>query len=267
MGKVEANKMEKSNALLSTAFRLFTNKGFSKTTISDIANEAGIAKGTFYLYFKDKYDIRDRLIASKARQLFTDAADSLKGCEYKNLDDLMLAFVDYIIGRFKADPSLLSFIAKNLSWGIFRNALDRAIPMETAKFYQFLDDLMKRDSLTCSRPDLMLFTITELVGSASYSCILYNQPVPIDDYLPYLHQSIRAIIHSFAVPSGETGQPEEDASGYENTDGESETDAHGSAEAAGGSEKSADRSEKAPGRSEEAAGGSRAGAGPQTADS
>jgi hypothetical protein len=86
---------------------------------------------------------------------------------------------------------------------------------------------MKRDNLTCSRPDLMLFTITELVGSASYSCILYNQPVPIDDYLPYLHQSIRAIIHSFAVPSGETGQPAETAAaGSEKAAGRSEKAAH-----------------------------------------
>ena len=39
-----------------TAFELFTTKGLTKTTISDIVDQAGVAKGTFYLYFKDKYD-------------------------------------------------------------------------------------------------------------------------------------------------------------------------------------------------------------------
>ena len=49
---------EKKNALLQTAFDLFRDKGFAKTTISDIVSDAGLAKGTFYLYFKDKYDLR-----------------------------------------------------------------------------------------------------------------------------------------------------------------------------------------------------------------
>ncbi len=200
MGKVDTNKKEKSSALLSTAFRLFTDKGFSKTTISDIAKEAGLAKGTFYLYFKDKYDIRDRLIASKASQLFLDARDALKNRSSMQFEDLIIAVVDYMIDRFKADPALLSFISKNLSWGIFRNALDRAIPVETGQFYQYICDLMKQGNVACDRPDLMLFTITELVGSACHSCILYSQPVPIDSYQPYLHEAIRAIIHTYTKP-------------------------------------------------------------------
>ena len=32
-------------------------KGVSKTSIAEISKNAGIAKGTFYLYFKDKYDM------------------------------------------------------------------------------------------------------------------------------------------------------------------------------------------------------------------
>lgn len=36
------------------AFALFTQKGINDTSISDIAKKANMAKGTFYLYFKDK---------------------------------------------------------------------------------------------------------------------------------------------------------------------------------------------------------------------
>ena len=59
MGKLELNKKRKKSALYNTAFELFTTKGLAKTTISDIVENAGVAKGTFYLYFKDKYDIRN----------------------------------------------------------------------------------------------------------------------------------------------------------------------------------------------------------------
>ena len=54
MGKAEENKQKKRSALLSHAFSLFLNKGISDTTISEIADHAGVGKGTFYFYFKDK---------------------------------------------------------------------------------------------------------------------------------------------------------------------------------------------------------------------
>ena len=54
MGKVEHNKRQKRDSLLDSAFSLFINNGFTKTSISDIVKQAGVAKGTFYLYFRDK---------------------------------------------------------------------------------------------------------------------------------------------------------------------------------------------------------------------
>ena len=63
MGKLESNKLQKRTSLLNTAFNLFTTKGVSKTSIAEISKNAGIAKGTFYLYFKDKYDIRNKLVS------------------------------------------------------------------------------------------------------------------------------------------------------------------------------------------------------------
>ena len=66
MGKLENNKQQKRTSLLDTAFKLFTTQGVSKTSIAEISQKAGIAKGTFYLYFKDKYDIRNKLVSHEA---------------------------------------------------------------------------------------------------------------------------------------------------------------------------------------------------------
>ena len=54
MGKAEHNKQQKRDSLLESAFSLFIDNGFNKTSISDIVNQAGVAKGTFYLYFSDQ---------------------------------------------------------------------------------------------------------------------------------------------------------------------------------------------------------------------
>lgn len=54
MGKLDDKKKQKRDSLLMAAFTLFTQKGINDTSISDIAKKANMAKGTFYLYFKDK---------------------------------------------------------------------------------------------------------------------------------------------------------------------------------------------------------------------
>ena len=58
---------------MSAAFELFTERGFSNTSIADIAEKAKVAKGTFYLYFKDKYDLRAMITMHKAEQIFMKA--------------------------------------------------------------------------------------------------------------------------------------------------------------------------------------------------
>ena len=60
-------------SLLDAAYKLFTTQGVNKTSVSEISKESGIAKGTFYLYFKDKYDIRNKLISHESSKLFTAA--------------------------------------------------------------------------------------------------------------------------------------------------------------------------------------------------
>ena len=123
MKKVELNKKKKQDALLNTAYQLFTEKGFQKTSISDIVNEAGVAKGTFYLYFKDKYDLRDKLIAFKASQLFDDAHKALDAAVIPDFEEEILFVTDYIIERFQNQQGLMKFLSKNLSWGVFQDAV------------------------------------------------------------------------------------------------------------------------------------------------
>lgn len=90
MGKLEANKQQKLTSLLNTAFNLFTTQGVAKTSIAEISQKAGIAKGTFYLYFKDKYDIRNRLISHESSKLFKNAVADLE--EFSMEKDEQLGF-------------------------------------------------------------------------------------------------------------------------------------------------------------------------------
>ncbi len=52
-----AEKMDKRRRILEATLKLFHQKGYSPVTLEEIAHEAGLAKGTLYLYFRDKEDL------------------------------------------------------------------------------------------------------------------------------------------------------------------------------------------------------------------
>lgn len=54
---IPVDKDEKKKLILNAALRVFAKKGAVGTKIQDIADEANIAKGTIYLYFKNKQEI------------------------------------------------------------------------------------------------------------------------------------------------------------------------------------------------------------------
>ncbi|ATQ70976.1 MULTISPECIES: TetR/AcrR family transcriptional regulator [Methylosinus] len=49
-------------AVLAAAARVFAQKGFVGAKLEDVALEAGVAKGTIYLYFRDKQDLFEQLV-------------------------------------------------------------------------------------------------------------------------------------------------------------------------------------------------------------
>lgn len=50
---------EKKKKMLDAAGELFSKKGYHNTSMKDVAEAAGIAVGTIYLYFRDKEDLLD----------------------------------------------------------------------------------------------------------------------------------------------------------------------------------------------------------------
>lgn len=195
MGKVDSNKKQKENSLLKTAFESFTTKGFSKTSISDIVNKAGVAKGTFYLYFKDKYDIRNKLISHKSSQIFRNAANDLEKIgKPLDFEEKIIFIIDNIINQLNENQSLLTFIAKNLSWGIFKTALTSPTTDDDVNFSDVYNFMLSEAPCEFNDPEIMLFMIVELVSSTCYSAILYSEPCSISELKPHLFEAVRLII-------------------------------------------------------------------------
>ncbi|KAB7791276.1 TetR/AcrR family transcriptional regulator [Bifidobacterium leontopitheci] len=77
--KPPVKRNTKTEAKIKAAFTTLVNaKGFDAMTVSDIARTAGINRGTFYMHYIDKFDLR--------RQLIDDTIDDLTGILLENTE-------------------------------------------------------------------------------------------------------------------------------------------------------------------------------------
>lgn len=193
--KWDDNKNRKRTALLENAFDLFITKGINKTSISDIVQKAGVAKGTFYLYFKDKEDIRNRLILHKINRLFLLAETSLAKTDLTDLAERIIYITDYLLNSLQNDTPLLSLTAKNTNWGSFKKVVmsDKHNEMNLYDLYVSVFDNCKQKY---KNAEILIYMIIELTISSSYSAILYEEPTTLKDLKPYLYDAIRSMMKS-----------------------------------------------------------------------
>lgn len=63
---------EKRDVILESAYQCFSQKGYYKTSIDDIANFAEISKGAIYTYFSSKEEIFLSIMERKTQQAFLE---------------------------------------------------------------------------------------------------------------------------------------------------------------------------------------------------
>lgn len=199
MGKWDTNKKQKRDSLLNTSFELFTSQGINQTSISDIVKKAGVAKGTFYLYFKDKYDIRNRLIAKKSNQLFSSAYAELIKEDLPTVEDKVIFMMKHILLELKQDSKLLSLIYKDLSWALFKEAVTNFSDDEDHNFLSIIETMFRESPIQYRDHEVMMFLIVEMVSSSGYSSIIYKQPMPLEELLPQLETAVRGLMKSYEI--------------------------------------------------------------------
>jgi TetR/AcrR family fatty acid metabolism transcriptional regulator len=88
---------QKRNDILNAAKKLFRKFGVKKTTMRDIASEAGLAVGTLYLYFENRDDVV-LACAEAFEQIHKDQANNAVEGE----GDVVTRLKEYILTRFRA---------------------------------------------------------------------------------------------------------------------------------------------------------------------
>ncbi len=103
MTRITKDHEERRSEILNTAQRLFIEKGFIRTSVSEIVKEIGVAQGTFYYYFKTKEDILNAIIERYTDELTSEAAACMDHPDWdfkKKLEGMALAEIKVNLRNF-----------------------------------------------------------------------------------------------------------------------------------------------------------------------
>lgn len=193
-GKIVEKKKLKESQLFSAAYDLFTTKGVNATVIDDIVKRAGVAKGTFYLYFKDKYDILHKLVLNKSNEIVKEAIEETRK-QCVSFEDKTVFFIEYIINYFKKNKLILKLIDKNFSWGVYRKAIMKPEQYEEVQeIVRFFIEELNKKGMDKKEAEITLFMIIELISSVCYSSIILEEPTNIEEIKPILLKKVLAMI-------------------------------------------------------------------------
>lgn len=116
----KSNNKEREQRILDVAADLFIHYSYDKTTVDDIAREAGISKGTIYLHFQSKDDLFESLLIRETMTYHKKWLDLIEadpkggtiGGMYKNVL-YALSSTPFMAAMFKQDRRILgSYLRK-----------------------------------------------------------------------------------------------------------------------------------------------------------
>ena len=99
---------EKRRVILDAAVRVFAERGFTQCRVSDIADEAGVAYGLVYHYFRSKDEVLDTLFLERWNVML----EVIRDLDETDLTprDKLATITGFIVDSYRHDPDLMKVI-------------------------------------------------------------------------------------------------------------------------------------------------------------
>ncbi len=108
MAEARTPVVDKRRAILDAAITVFARQGYHSTRVADIADEAGVAYGLVYHYFRSKEAVMTELFTERW-SLLLSAGDELLARDISPREKLS-GIAGFIIGSYRHNPELMKVI-------------------------------------------------------------------------------------------------------------------------------------------------------------
>jgi AcrR family transcriptional regulator len=137
-GGRQARQAERREAILAAALEEFSARGFAATRLDDVARRAGVAKGTIYLYFRDKESLFQEIVRAMVSPLVgVIEAAPLRDLPIRAVAEMIVdVFVNEIYGTRRKDVVRLILAEgprfPKLAEFYYREVIGRVLPLMRA---------------------------------------------------------------------------------------------------------------------------------------
>ena len=178
----KTKKLEKKIKILEAAFSLFKQNSVGSTAIDDVVKATGIARGTFYLYFRDKTDLMEQLVMYKSaeyvkeifRALFAEA--DMEAMDLKTLAETFISgYIDFLVNN----KEILAVLSKNMSACIRKEA--ESPDPEFEQYYGVILSKMQEYGYEPEKAHIIFYILMDMIGSVCCDAILLGKPYTIDE--------------------------------------------------------------------------------------
>ena len=195
MPSVEENKLKKRNKILDAAYNLFAKNGINTTPIDEVVKCAGVAKGTFYLYFHDKYDLMDQIILYKSAAIIKSVIAQMKNINTDNkmeAVDQLTFFVDAIIDYMIENKEMLSVISEKSSilYSLIIDNGDDNIKLD----FDYLTDIIVKLGNPPENAKKLLLLVSTMIFTTASNAILSRSPFTIEEIRTEIHLAVKKML-------------------------------------------------------------------------
>lgn len=176
-------KEQRYNEILTAARSVLAEKGFDDTKVSEIVERAGVAKGTFYLYFPSKLNLVIALVQEMRENILLES-EKVIGLKGTHQEELMQVIKIAFEVMEKYDDVFPIFNAVSA----FKTELWQEEKEIRTPYFNFLKALIEKGQVSGEfRSDLNLDMISSLIEGMvehiAHECFIYHSGYPIDEYL------------------------------------------------------------------------------------
>lgn len=123
---------DKRDRILNAAVSVFADRGFFQSRVSDIADAAGVAGGTIYLYFKSKDDVLISLFEDRMDKIIVRVKNELEA--EKSAQSKLSMFIEQHLSMVEQHPELAEVLIVEL-----RQSSKFMREYRPVKFAEYLD--------------------------------------------------------------------------------------------------------------------------------
>jgi len=186
----------RKQSICDAAMRVVARKGLSSVTVQDIADEAGVAKGTIYIYFQSRNEILQRTMDNATENLIQKLATACREC--RGFREILEQRVRTQIEHFEDNRDFFRlYLAMAEPFGERRLKKHPTYQTYLAQVERLVREAIAHGEIRDTNIERLAIAIASVVRDIVLHRMIEREPPPVDDDVQF---AVDFIMRGIAIP-------------------------------------------------------------------